>query len=123
MAANNSFLVEITGQTAFHLGNPSAPIAVDIAVGYRSRITENSQKESFLYATLTSENKNGISVQDIINCCTTKQEVIPEILNAVSFKQFSVTYGSCGMDATEFKIEFNCKININGKSWQMFKAK
>ena len=115
MAANNSFLVEITGQTAFHLGNPSAPIAVDIAVGYRSRITENSQKESFLYATLTSENKNGISVQDIINCCTTKQEVIPEILNAVSFKQFSVTYGSGGMNASEFTIEFNCKLHINDR--------
>ncbi|UUC45156.1 DUF6603 domain-containing protein [Flavobacterium cerinum] len=113
MATNNSFLVEITGQTEFHLGNPSAPIAVDIAVGYRSRITEDATKESFLYATLTSENKNGISVQDIINCCTTKQEVIPEILNAVTFKQFSVTYGSGGIEASEFKIEFNCKIKIN----------
>lgn len=115
MATNNSFLVEITGQTEFHLGNQFAPIAVDIAVGYRSRITEDEKKESFLYATLTSENKNGISVQDIINCCTTKQEVIPDILNAVTFKQFSVTYGSGGTDASEFKIEFNCKININGK--------
>ena len=115
MAASNSFLVEITGQTEFHLGNPTAPIAVAIALGYRSRITENTKEESFLYATLTSGNKNGISVQDIMNCCTAKQEVIPEILNAVTFKQFSVTYGSGGMDATEFKIEFNCKININGK--------
>ncbi len=113
MAANNAFLVEITGKTAFHLGNPSAPLAVDIAVGYRSRITDNTQKERFLYATLTSENKNGISVQDIINCCTTQPATIPEILTVVTFQQFSVTYGSGGMDATEFKMEFNCKLNIN----------
>lgn len=115
MAANNAFVVEITGQTEFHLGNPSASIAVDIAVGYRSRTTNDTKKENLLYATLTSENKNGISVQDVINCCTTKQEIVPEILNAVTFKEFSVCYGSGGVDASEFKIAFNCKININGK--------
>ncbi|WP_374172949.1 DUF6603 domain-containing protein [Flavobacterium tructae] len=115
MSDSNSLLLELTGQTEFHLGNPSAPVAVDITIGYRSRITEHKEKESFLYASLESEKEKGITVQNIINCCTEKEIIIPEILNAVAFKRFSVTYGTGGIDATEFKIEFDCKININGK--------
>ncbi|WP_166922466.1 DUF6603 domain-containing protein [Flavobacterium poyangense] len=110
-----SFLVEITGQTEFHLGNPSAPLAVAIAIGYRSRIIEEGSKESFLYATLESEKKSGISVQDIINCCTTEDITIPEILNVVTLKRFSVSYGQGDLNSSEFKIEFDCKISINDK--------
>ncbi|CAD0007111.1 DUF6603 domain-containing protein [Flavobacterium salmonis] len=109
------FLLEITGQTEFHLGNPSAPISVDIAIGYRNRITEKTEKESLLYASLESDKKNGITIQDIIKCCTEKEVLIPEILNAVAFKRFSVTYGTEGIKSSEFKIEFDCKININEK--------
>jgi len=117
MSDKKQFLIEITGQAEFHLGNPLAPISVDIAIGYRTRITKEDKKESYLYASLQAENENGITVKDIIGSCTAKyeKEDIPEILNSVAFNRFSVTYGTGGIKASEFTIEFGCKININEK--------
>ncbi|MCC9020466.1 DUF6603 domain-containing protein [Flavobacterium lipolyticum] len=117
MSDSNSLLLELTGQTEFHLGNSFDPVAVAITIGYRKRINEKAEKESFLYASLESEKKEGLTVQDLVNCCTEKEIEIPEILNAVAFKRFCVTYGTGGIDETEFKIEFDCKININEKDF------
>lgn len=115
MSDKKPFLVEITGQTEFHLGNPLAPISVDIAIGYRTRITKQDQKESYLYASLETENENGVTIKDLIKSCTASfnDQDIPEVLNSVAFKRFSVTYGTGGVNASEFSIEFDCKININ----------
>jgi hypothetical protein len=115
MSDKKPFLVEVTGQTEFHLGNPSAPISVDIAIGYRTRITKEDKKESYLYASLEAKNENGITIKDLIKSCTTtiNNVDIPEVLNSVAFKRFSVAYGTGGVNASEFSIEFDCKININ----------
>jgi hypothetical protein len=119
MSDQKPFLIEVTGQTEFHLGNPSGAIAVDIAIGYRTKITKEDKKESYLYASLEAEKENGISIKDIIKSCTTedKEKLIPEILNSVAFNRFAVSYGTGGVNASEFTIEFDCKININEREF------
>lgn len=119
MSDQKPFLIEVTGQTEFHLGNPSGAIAVDIAIGYRTKITKENIKESYLYAVLEAEKENGISIKDIINSCTAayEEEKIPEILNSVAFNRFAVSYGTGGVNASEFTIEFDCKININAREF------
>lgn len=110
-----SLLLEIEGQTDFHMGNPNAPLAVDIAFGYR-KITKKSETTSTLYASLASVKEEGISIKDIINSCTTDTvDNIPEILEKVAFKSFSVTYGTGGVNATSLTITFNCKLTINNR--------
>ncbi|OXG04185.1 hypothetical protein BC749_102871 [Flavobacterium araucananum] len=115
MSDQKPFLVEITGETQFDLGNPQAAIAVDIAIGYRSRITKEDIKERYLYASLQAANDDGITIKDLIKSCTTKETAIPEFLDSVAFSRFSVTYGTGGIKASEFIIEFDCKITINKK--------
>jgi hypothetical protein len=120
MSDRKPFLIEIRGQTEFHLGNPSAAIPVEIAVGYRTRITREGKKDSYLHASLKSGNENGISIKDIIRSCTAahEDEEIPEILNDAAFDRFAVSYGKGGANASEVLIEFDCKININGRAFE-----
>jgi len=119
MSDQKPFLIEVTGQTEFHLGNPSGAIAVDIAIGYRTKITKENIKESYLYASLQADNENGITIKDLIKSCTASYNVeeIPEILNHVGFNRFTVSYGTGGIKASEFTIEFECKININERKF------
>lgn len=119
MSDKEPFLVEVKGQTEFHLGNPLAAIAVEIAIGYRTKITKEDKKESYVYASLESENENGITIKDIIKSCTTayKEEEIPEILNSAAFNRFAVSYGKGGVNASELIIEFDCTITINERAF------
>lgn len=113
MSTPKPFLLEITGQADFHLGNAAAPIGVDIAVGYRKRIVKDSQTESVLFASLASVKEEGIGVRDVIRSTPHGDQEIPDILDSVTFKKFSVTYGSGGINATNLTIAFDSKITLN----------
>jgi hypothetical protein len=113
MSTSKPFLLEVTGQADFHLGNPAAPIGVDIAVGYRKRLLANDATESFLFASVTALKKGGISVKDIIESATTSTQDIPTVFNNVKFNKFSVSYGKGGTNASKLTIALDCKITIN----------
>jgi len=113
MSTSKPFLLEITGQADFHLGNPAAPLGVDIAIGYRKRILEDNATESVLFASLAAVKKGGIGVRDIINSTAHGDQEIPDILDSVTFKKFSVTYGKGDTNASKLTIAFDCKITIN----------
>jgi hypothetical protein len=105
--------IGITGQTEFHLGNPDAPISVDISVGYRKTPTGDNKTESRLFASLASVKETGITVKDIISSATKNDEDIPDILDHVAFKKFSVSYGSGGLKASDLSINFDCIVTLN----------
>ena len=113
MSTPKPFLLEITGQADFHLGNPDASMGVDIAVGYRKRVLVNDTTEDVLFASLAAVKKDGITVKDIVKSATTKDQEIPDVLDSVAFNKFSVTYGAGGVNATQLTIAFDCKITIN----------
>lgn len=112
MSDTKPFLLEITGETEFHMGNSAAPILVDIALGYQKK----EEGERYLYAILKSGKREGITVEDVIKSCTARNvNNIPDILKNVAFQKFSVVYGSGGLNATELTIQFDCRITINDK--------
>lgn len=107
------FYIGITGQTEFHLGNPDDPISVDISVGYRKISVAKEEPKNILFASLASVKPKGITVKDIIASATVKTEDIPDVLEAVVFQEFSVSYGTGGLETSELTIHFDCVVIIN----------
>ncbi len=110
-----ALFAEITGETEFHLGNSAAPLSVGIAIGYRRKQEEGKATENFLYATLYSVNPKGITIENLVKSCAKKDIAIPDVLKAVAFKKFSVTYGSGGLQSKNLRIEFATEITINDR--------
>ena len=126
-------LIEITGQTQFHLGNPAGAIAADISMGYRKTYvkppaTENPSTGNepvaaplpvtSLYASVEASNNASITLERLITACTVTPVDIPDFLNAVGFKKFSILYGNGPAGASDLIIEFDSSITINDKVFE-----